>query len=112
MFGESLYLVPPEMADMQRLKVARPGLQIGIAKKNRFEPSHALALAMNQQDFALSADFAADSPEIIDYLKGYTIESEGEKGWCLVTVDGYSLGFGKRSGNVIKNHYPKGLRWN
>lgn len=112
LFGESLYLVPPEMADMQRLKVARPGLQIGIAKKNRFEPSHALALAMNQQDFALSADFAADSPGNNRLFKRYTIESEGEKGWCLVTVDGYSLGFGKRSGNVIKNHYPKGLRWN
>lgn len=112
LFGESLYLVPPEMADMQRLKVVRPGLQIGLAKKNRFEPSHALALALRQQDFILSEDFTADSPEIVNYLKGQTVPSEGEKGWCLVTVDGYSLGFGKRSGGVIKNHYPKGLRWN
>ncbi len=112
LFGESLYLIPSEMADMQRLRVLRPGLQIGIAKKNRFEPSHALALAINQQAFVVSADFAAGSPEIMDYLKGQTIASEGEKGWCLITVDGYSLGFGKRSAGVIKNHYPKGLRWN
>ncbi len=112
LFGESLCLVPPEMIDMQRLRVLRPGLQMGMAKKNRFEPSHALALSLQQQEFALSADFAADSPEIMDYLKGQTIASEGKKGWCLVTVDGYSLGFGKRSGGVIKNHYPKGLRWN
>ena len=36
--------------------------------------------------------------------------AEGEKGWYLVTVDGYSLGWGKLSGGILKNHYPKGLR--
>ena len=34
------------------------------------------------------------------------------KGWCLITVGGYSLGWGKGDGNCIKNHYPKGLRRN
>nr|MCR4814157.1 Fmu (Sun) protein [Lachnospiraceae bacterium] len=28
----------------------------------------------------------------------------------LVTYEGYSLGFGKASNGVLKNHYPKGLR--
>ncbi|MEE1040426.1 MAG: hypothetical protein U0L10_06885, partial [Lachnospiraceae bacterium] len=32
------------------------------------------------------------------------------KGWCLVTIDGCAAGWGKAGGNVIKNHYPKGLR--
>jgi NOL1/NOP2/fmu family ribosome biogenesis protein len=32
------------------------------------------------------------------------------RGWCLVTVDGYSIGWGKGDANVLKNHYPKGLR--
>jgi NOL1/NOP2/fmu family ribosome biogenesis protein len=32
------------------------------------------------------------------------------KGWCLVCVDGCSLGWGKLAGGQIKNHYPKGLR--
>ena len=25
-------------------------------------------------------------------------------------ADGYPLGWGKRTGDVVKNHYPKGLR--
>ena len=36
--------------------------------------------------------------------------ASSQKGWCLVTVDGYSLGWGKGDGTVLKNHYPKGLR--
>jgi NOL1/NOP2/fmu family ribosome biogenesis protein len=36
--------------------------------------------------------------------------SAGEPGWVLVTVDGFGLGWGKRTGGTLKNHYPKGLR--
>ena len=32
------------------------------------------------------------------------------KGWVLMTVDGFSLGFAKADRGVLKNHYPKGLR--
>ena len=35
---------------------------------------------------------------------------QGKKGWCLVCIDGYSAGWGKIAGGIIKNHYPKGLR--
>ena len=38
------------------------------------------------------------------------IEEEGESGWLLVTVDGFPLGWGKRTGRIVKNHYPRGLR--
>ena len=31
-------------------------------------------------------------------------------GWTLITVDGYSIGWGKAVKGQIKNHYPKGLR--
>ncbi|MCM1136175.1 MAG: RNA methyltransferase, partial [Clostridium sp.] len=44
------------------------------------------------------------------YHTGRTPTIEGVKGWYLITVDGYSLGWGKLSGGVMKNHYPKGLR--
>ena len=44
------------------------------------------------------------------YLNGQTFSAEGEKGWYLITVDGYSIGWGKLAGGVMKNHYPKGLR--
>jgi NOL1/NOP2/fmu family ribosome biogenesis protein len=54
-------------------------------------------------------DVAWDSREIEAWLRGDVIPSE-KKGWCLVTVDGYSIGWGKGDGRVLKNHYPKGLR--
>ena len=43
------------------------------------------------------------------YIHGNVVPSE-KKGWCLVTAGGYSIGWGKGDGRVLKNHYPKGLR--
>ncbi len=35
---------------------------------------------------------------------------DAEDGWTLITVEGYSLGWAKITGGILKNHYPKGLR--
>ena len=121
LFGEQLYLLPPEMISFEGLRVLRPGLHLGTLKKNRFEPSHALALALWAEEVHLSRNVAAASEEAAAYLKGETLEAEipeeapgkekkPAKGWALVTVDGYSLGWGKLTGGILKNHYPKGLR--
>lgn len=113
MFGDQLYRTPEEMVDFKRLRVLRPGLQMGEFKKNRFEPSHALALALHPSEVKQNVNLSADAPETAAYLRGETIqlsEEDAGKGWCLVSVDGYSLGWGKKSGGTLKNHYPKGLR--
>ena len=113
LFGDQLYRTPEEMVDFKGLRVLRPGLQMGEFKKNRFEPSHALALALHPSEVKQSVNLAADAPETAAYLRGETIqfsEEDAGKGWCLVTVDGYSTGWGKKSGGMLKNHYPKGLR--
>ena len=107
MFGQSLYWAPAQMPDINRLKVQRPGLELGIVKKGRFEPAHALALWLKSCANILSV--SADGPEIAAYMHGDVIPSE-KKGWCLVQVDGYGIGWGKGDGSVLKNHYPKGLR--
>jgi len=109
MFGQSLYWVPLQTPDIQRIKVVRAGLELGVVKKNRFEPAHALALWL--QSCGNSQDFPAESKEIRDYMAGQVLPGT-VKGWCLITVDGYSLGWGKGDGSTIKNHYPKGLRRN
>jgi NOL1/NOP2/sun family putative RNA methylase len=106
-FGQSLYWAPCEMPDLSRLKVLRPGLELGVVKKDRFEPAHALALWL--VSCAKMQNYSAQAPEITAYMHGEVIPSP-QKGWCLVTVDGYSLGWGKGDGKVLKNHYPKGLR--
>ena len=107
---EQLYLVPLETPAMEGLKVLRPGLHLGAVKKGRFEPAHALALTLKPKEVRHSRNLPSDSVEICAYVRGETLPAEGEKGWYLMTVDGYSIGWGKLSGGVMKNHYPKGLR--
>ncbi|MDE7223394.1 MAG: RsmF rRNA methyltransferase first C-terminal domain-containing protein [Acetatifactor sp.] len=115
-FGDQLYLAPEDMPALKGLHVLRPGLHLGTLKKNRFEPSHALALALCPEEvrrccFVRSgSEQEADMPEAAVYLSGQTFPYTGEKGWYLITVDGYSLGWGKLAGGVMKNHYPRGLR--
>ena len=106
-FGQSLYWAPKGMPELKGLKVERPGLELGVVKKDRFEPAHALALWL--QTCKRIENFNWDSQEIAAYMHGDVVPS-GEKGWCLVMVDGYSIGWGKGDGTVLKNHYPKGLR--
>ena len=106
-FGQSLYWAPEGMPDLKGLKVERPGLELGLVKKDRFEPAHALALWL--QDCRCCQDFAPEQAETEKYMHGEVVPS-GQKGWCLVRVGGYSLGWGKGDGRVLKNHYPKGLR--
>ena len=111
-FGDNLYLAPEGMPGLKGLKVLRPGLHLGELKKNRFEPSHALAHFLSPADVQNSVSYESTEKRIADYLNGQTFSYEGEKGWYLVCVDGFSLGWGKLAGNVMKNHYPKGLRVN
>ena len=109
-YGDQLYLGPEKMPSLYRLKVLRPGLHLGTMKKNRFEPSHALALALQPQDVAYSYDLSLEDGSALRYLGGQTFHIEQGKGWHLITASGYSMGWGKAAGGIMKNHYPKGLR--
>ncbi len=93
----------------QKLTATRTrwGLELGYLKKNRFEPAHALALWLKTAKNVL--DLPANSQEARQYLHGEVLPSS-QKGWTLVTLDGYSIGWGKGDGTQLKNHYPKGLR--
>lgn len=106
-FGDRLFLLPDGAPELKGLRVLRPGLELGTLKKDRLEPAHALALWMKDCD--RREDYAWDSGEMKRYLHGETLPSR-QKGWCLVTVDGYSIGWAKGDGSQLKNHYPKGLR--
>lgn len=109
-YGEQIYLKPTGVSYIDGLKVVRPGLHIGTVKKGRFEPSHALALALTKEQVMHAVDLDSDSDMASQYLNGQTFSQDGEKGWYLICVDGYSLGWGKLAGGIMKNHYPKGLR--
>lgn len=108
-FGDQIYLMPRDMPSLRGLKVLRAGLHFGTLKKNRFEPAHALALALKKEDVKRSMELE-NNDTAKAYLGGMTLNHSGEKGWYLMTFQGYSIGWGKLAGQVMKNHYPKGLR--
>ena len=116
MFGEQLYRLPDMEVDIKGLKVQRAGLHIGEFKKQRFEPSHSLALALKLNDAKNLVKLTCDNPQTIVFFNGQSVvlsdeqTAECKKGWALVCVDGYTAGWGKVNGTQVKNHYPKGLR--
>jgi len=109
--GEWLYQPPAGSAPLAGLHVLRAGLQLGRARNDRFEPAHALALTLRPALVRQTCDLPADSPATLAYLRGETLPASGQKGWTLVTVDGFPLGWARAADGVLKNHYPKGLRW-
>ncbi len=112
--GEKIYYLE-NMPELSNMRVLRNGLLIGDLKKNRFEPSQALAMNLKKEEFNFSIDFSSDDIRVLKYLKGETLDLEDkvqnkDKGFALVCVDGYPLGFGKVSNQSLKNKYSVGWR--
>ena len=107
--GDTVWLSPGSING-----AIRSGVQAGTFVRGRFEPSHSLFLAVPATHIRNRVSLQADDPRMLAYLRGEQLNLPAEKGWCAVCVAAgdaeYPLGFGKASGGVIKNHYPKGLR--
>ncbi|MBS6195345.1 MAG: RsmB/NOP family class I SAM-dependent RNA methyltransferase [Clostridiales bacterium] len=100
----------------KKLRYLRTGLFLGTCKKKRFEPSQALAMALDKDSYASCISFSREDERVIRYLKGETLDLSDmdlskKKGWQLVCVDGYPLGWGKLAGTSLKNKYYAGWRW-
>ena len=109
MFGDHFYLVPAQMIPLQGLTILRPGLHVATQKKNRFEPAHALALHLSPEKADRCYEMTKEQSQ--GYLRGETFSCDAAlKGWMLLAIGGYTIGFGKAGGGQMKNHYPKGLR--
>lgn len=111
-FGDYLSLLPTASLSLEGIRTLRAGLLLGQGKKNRFEPAHALSMALPGEAFKQRLLFSPDDPDLMRYLRGevLTPPATGKDGWVSIQVDGYPLGWGKKTGGTIKNHYPKGLR--
>ena len=107
---DKVYIIPEEMPDVKGITVLRAGVQLGEIVKSRIEPHHSLFTALSGKEVRRKLDFKADDRRLLDFLHGLETECE-EKGYTAVCVNGITLGFGKASGGVLKNKYPKGLRY-
>lgn len=101
----------PEGIQVPKLRYLRTGLLLGTVKKQRFEPSQALAMALRAEKFPNRVEFSSADPNVLRYLRGETLETDQEKtGWVLVCCDGYPLGWGKGVNGTIRNKYQPGWR--
>lgn len=113
--NDSVYYLPENFAPAKELRYLRTGLLLGELKNKRFEPGQALAMTLHAEEFRQTISWKKEDDRVIRYLKGETISLTPEegpvKGWCLVCVDGYPLGFAKGTGMALKNKYYPGWRW-
>lgn len=109
--GAKIYLLPGlPLPPLKGLKVLRAGVLAGEMVKDRFQPHHHLfkafgTLCVNKEELR------RDEARTAAFLRGEEISAvQAQDGFCAVLTDGVPLGFGKKSGGTVKNHYPKGLR--
>lgn len=112
---DKVYYQLPFPLDLRGISFLRNGLYLGDLKKNRFEPSQPLALALHKGDIEATISLSVSDERITRYLKGETLniepdEAAHKKGWHLLCADGYPVGFGKLVNGILKNKYPAGWR--
>ena len=110
-FGDQLYLLPHGLPDLSTLRIARNGLHLGTFKKKRFEPSFALGLTLTSNEVVRRVEIS--EADFIQYAAGNTVSVPLDlpNGWYQVAIKGNGLGFAKVVSGVLKNTFPKGLRF-
>ena len=111
---DKAYLLPQDLPPVKGLHFLRNGLFLGELKKNRFEPSQPLALALTGAPPA-RMDIPSMDARIHNYLQGEPIPTApGEctvtSGWAVLCAGGFPLGWGKLVNGMLKNKYPSGWR--
>ena len=107
--GENAYYVENSLPMLQGLHFLRNGLFLGEWKKNRFEPSQPLALALSEKDPVPSIDLNPADAQTAAFLRGESIsclsgrDSAAGDGWKLVTTGGFPIGWGKLTHGQLKN---------
>lgn len=107
--GDQLWLLPEMAPDLNGVRFLRAGVHLGTLKKNRIEPSYSFAMAI--QEPTNYPHLSLTKKEWEHYVAGETIPKAGNGGWVLLCVEKIPVGFGKQVQGVIKNFFPKGLRF-
>ena len=111
---DQLFLGAAPEEELKGITCIRNGLLLGEMKKDRFEPSQAMAMTLTGLPGEHCVTFSSEDGSVVKYLKGESLNlSErqcGGNGWKLVTVDGFALGWAKQTGMILKNKYLAGWR--
>ena len=109
-FGQTVRVLPRDLPDLRGKRVLSAGIAAADICKNRLEPTHAWYMSQSENGFTQALHLPRNSPEIAAFLRGESIAEDEFCSWTAVLVDDVVCGFGKASGGVLKNRYPKGLR--
>ena len=108
--GNRVYRIHEDAPDLRGLRVIHWGTWLGTLKKNRFEPAHPMVMTLPQDMFKEHLDMGNASQDVKAYLRTETLDNSGPPGWIRVSVDDFTLGWGKRVGNRVKSRVPRWLR--
>ncbi len=107
-FRGEIQIAHPDSPSLDGIRALRAGIPVAQIQKNRLEPHHALSRVIT----GFGNVVELEPEQVSAYLRGETLTRAGESGWVLVQTQGLGLGWGKRVGSIVKNHYPKHLRGN
>ena len=110
-----VYYVPGALGEQRGVNFLRNGLYLGELKKDRFEPSQSFAMALHKSDYRICLNFPWTDSRVSKYLRGETVTVDDmpikrQRGWQLICVNGYPLGWGKLVNGLLKNKYLPGWR--
>lgn len=107
--GDRLYAVTKGAPPLKGLRVQQWGWWLGTFNRDRFHPSHALAMGLPAACFKNRLDFNPQDPQVMRYIRGLTIKSNGKGHWVGITVNGYPLGWGERKKDKVHSLSPRWL---
>jgi len=107
------YLEPNHNLSLDGLRIIRSGLYLGEIKHDNFEPSQALAMALNINKYGKILNLDMDDPRVLKYLKCETLNVKdiNEDGYYLICIEDKPLGFAKLNKGIFKNKYPSNYRY-
>jgi len=105
LFGRILVSLA-ECPDLDGIRTERVGLHLGECRGIVFVPDHAAALCIVPPEVQCQ-DLSPE--DAVRFTAGETIPTTCA-GWTLTRYLGIASGWGKGTGGILKNHYPKGLR--
>ncbi len=104
--GRTAIHVSPALPDLTGLRVISLGPALADLSSPTPKPAHALALiSQPRQMIELILEDA------LRFQQGHPLSVPAAlTSWTAPCLSGWPLGWGKASGGIMKNHYPKGLR--
>lgn len=111
-FKDDFLLVNQSVIDFinkyNHLYFKKVGTNLGTVIKNELLPHHDLALSIHQSEAI--EKITCDEAQAIQFLKKELNQIEGNKGWNLLTYQGFGIGWIKQLGNRINNYLPNEFR--